>query len=157
MKVSTLRTVAGYASLGLFFPQTTVARIGLGAMVFYFGSHKAKDKEINLDLVRPSTLMRLTEDTIISLPKSVARRAKRFGKAVHIEYEARMIDRAQHAIAKEQARLRSLSPDELKALARDQAVIFERAEQLAAQRRGEVIVAPRKSNRKAPRASHASS
>lgn len=107
---------------------------------------------------RPSTLLRIVEDAAIRAPKAVAQKAKRFGKAVHIEYEARMIDRAQAAIAKEQAKLRSLSPEELKALARDQETIFARAEQLAAQRRGEVIVAPRRNNKsKAPRASHASS
>jgi ribosome-binding protein aMBF1 (putative translation factor) len=83
---------------------------------------------------RPSTLMRVVEDAAIAVPRGIAKRAGKLKREVKVEYEARLVDRMQERIAGQQAALRRMSRAELAALAKDEARILERAEQLRTKR-----------------------
>lgn len=83
---------------------------------------------------RPSTLLRVVEDTTIAVPKAIAKRAKRFKADLKIEYEARLINKLQEKISIEAATLRNMSEADRQALAKQQALIFARAEQLRVER-----------------------
>lgn len=98
---------------------------------------------------RPSTLLRVVEDAAIAAPKAVAKRVTNFGKNIDIEYQARMLDRMKRRIHKQQMALRDMSPAQRAELARNEAAVFARAEELQAQREGQEA--------KRSRASHASS
>lgn len=84
--------------------------------------------------MRISTLIRFTEDTVISAASNVARRAKAAAHATSIEYNARMLARAQAAVVREQVAYRNMSSEERKAAARDTNAIQARAAELIAQR-----------------------
>lgn len=83
---------------------------------------------------RPSTLIRLAEDTVLVVPKAVARRAKSVVRSTKIEYQARLIARAQQAVAIEAATLRAMPEEQRAKFAADQAAIFARAEELRRER-----------------------
>lgn len=114
-----------------------------------------------VSVIRPSTAVRLVEDGVIGTGKLVVRGAKRVGqgakRAAHetkIEYKARALDRARASVQAEAEALRELSPDELRALAEEQARILARAEELRAQREGvsaEPVPPPRKAAKRGAR------
>lgn len=104
---------------------------------------------------RPSTMLRVAEDATIGAASRVTEGAAKLGNAVRIEYRARQLAAAKQAIVKQAAELRGLSPAQREALARDEAAIIERAEELSAKREGrspEPKTQPRKGNRRASRA-----
>lgn len=86
-------------------------------------------------MIRISTLLRVAEDATISVASNVARRTKNAVHATSIEYQARMLARAQAAIVKEQRLYRGVSSDERAAAAKDIAAIQARAADLIAERK----------------------
>lgn len=110
-------------------PAAIAIRVGIAAAVLVLARQ------------RPSTLVRLAEDgvagtgkLIAAAPKAVVRSAKRVARSTKVEYQARLIARAQEAVAVEAATLRNMTPDVRAKFAADQAAIFARAEELRLER-----------------------
>lgn len=80
--------------------------------------------------LRPSNILKNIEDTVGFAAGSVARRAKRFGHDVRVEYRARQLAAETRRVRKLMDKLDALDPDEAAALARDQAEIIGRASEL---------------------------
>ena len=103
---------------------------------------------------RPSTALRVIEDTALKVPKAIGRKARSAKHAIKQEYRARMLVKMQETISNEQLALRAMSPAQLKQLAKDQAEVFARAEELRAEREAANDFKRRIANaRQAPRAS----
>lgn len=94
---------------------------------------------------RPSTLMRVTEDAVVSVPKSVARRTADIVHSAKIEYSARQIAAARRKLAKQLAYIQSADPDTLAALQHDQNLIAMRVAELT----GAPVDAPKRAARRA--------
>lgn len=84
--------------------------------------------------MRISTILRVIEDTTITAASAVARRTKQAAHATSVEYNARMLARAQAKVAQSQREWRNMSAAQRQAAARDEAVIQARAAQLIAER-----------------------
>ncbi len=97
---------------------------------------------------RPSTLLRLAEDTTLNGFKNIASGTRRFVRGVKREVAARQIDAAQRKLETYMANLHNLTPEQRDALMRDEAAIQARAIELRDRR---------ESKGKARRASHAGS
>lgn len=86
-------------------------------------------------MIRISTIARIIEDAAISTASNVARRTKSAVHATSIEYQARMMARAQTAVAKQQIAWRNMSKDERAEASRDTNTIQARAAELIAERK----------------------
>lgn len=73
-----------------------------------------------------SPLVYMAESAVIDAFKSV----KKFGKAVRVEYDARLMARAAKALKRQEARLAKMSTVERAQYYEDQAVILKRASEL---------------------------
>ncbi len=83
---------------------------------------------------RPSTLLRVGEDTVLNGFKNIERGAKRFARSVRHEYRARQLVAAQEALAKDMEAIHRMTPAQRAALLRDQNEIDARAAELIASR-----------------------
>lgn len=79
---------------------------------------------------RPSTLLRIGEDAVVAVPKSVARGAKNLAHSAKVEYSARQIASARKKLAKQLALINEADPATLAALQHDQTLIAARVDQL---------------------------
>lgn len=89
---------------------------------------------MNFNLIRPSTLLRVVEDGVITAGSSIARRTKSVAHAVSIEYQARQLDAYMRHIARTAQRYEQMTPEERYMYADDMATIEARAAELAARR-----------------------
>lgn len=85
---------------------------------------------------RPSTIIRLGEDGLLNTTRRIGDKARSAKNAVRREYRARMLDAASRQLERDMAMMRKLSPKQRDALAKDEAAIFARAEELREQREG---------------------
>ena len=79
---------------------------------------------------RPSTILRITEDAVVAVPRGVARRTASAVHSAKIEYSARQIASARTKLAKQLVTLQTADPDTLAALQRDQDLIAQRVAEL---------------------------
>lgn len=99
-------------------------------------------------MVRPSTILRLAEDTLINVGEATAQSAKNFAHRVRCEYRAREIAREHRRILKMQSRLSSMTAQEVIQFRDDQIMISRRVAELV---RGRAV----DTTNEAPRAAHA--
>ena len=87
--------------------------------------------------MRISTIIRVIEDTAVAAGTGIARRTKSAAHATSVEYQARMLARAQRRVVEQQKLWRGMSKEERAAAARDEAIIQARAAELIANRAAE--------------------
>lgn len=80
--------------------------------------------------LRPSNILKNVEDTVAFVAGSAGRKAKRFAHDVRIEFRARQMAAESKRLAKVMRKLDSLDAHEAAELARDQAEILGRAQQI---------------------------
>lgn len=88
-------------------------------------------------MIRPSTILRLAEDTVINASEATAHSAKRFAHRVRCEYRAREIAREHRRILKMQSRLNSMTAQEVIQFRDDQIAISRRVAELV---RGRTVI-----------------
>lgn len=92
-------------------------------------------KTTTFDLIRPSTLLRLGEDTILGAVRGIGRGTKRFAHGVRVEYTAQTIARYQRRLERETQILATMSEEQRIKVALEQGEILDRVEQLRRKRR----------------------
>ena len=120
----------GWTACAITAPVPTAA----AATLIFISDDEGK---MDFDLIRPSTIMRLAEDTIIGGVKMAGRglkatghKAKRVKHNIGIEYTARTLARMQRRIERDSTRLESMTHAEIKQIEKDQQQILKRVEQL---------------------------
>jgi hypothetical protein len=81
-------------------------------------------------MIRPSTILRLAEDTVIKASEATAHSAKHFAHSVKCEYRAREIAREHRRILKMQSRLSSMTAQQVIEFHNDQIAIARRVAEL---------------------------
>lgn len=81
-------------------------------------------------MFRPSTLIRILEDSVVAAGSAVGRKAQHFAHETSIEVRARQIARETRRTAKAEAEASKLSAAERRQLERDQRTIERRAHEL---------------------------
>lgn len=93
-----------------------------------------KSKTRTIDMFRPSTILRVAENTITNGFGHLNHGRKVFAHAYRVEYAARTIAVQQRALAKLDAKLNGMSAAELRQFKRDQREVVARACDLLAAR-----------------------
>lgn len=92
---------------------------------------------------RPSTLLRVAEDVVVDGVTGIAQGTKGFVRRTKVEYHARMLDKAQRAVEREDKFFETATPEQRNEALRDAADVLARAHALGQARKS-----------KARRASH---
>lgn len=124
MNIPLIKTVAGVASFAALIPTPVALGVGVAGMATFAAT--------KLGHFRPSTYIRVAEDSVLSATR-----------AVRTEFSARKIEAAQRELEMTFEQLEGMSDEERAAYDEAQTMILRRVGELRAARRAKRVVQPR--------------